>query len=104
MHDRLGAGCHLDRAISGWPATGDLQLMVAQRLPCASVSYGFIVSSTVSHYWPLVLRRERLLDEAELLALATEKGAYVQDEEIEGADSSLIGDSLLQGQDELALR
>ena len=58
----------MDRAISGWPATDDLHLMVAQRLPCASVSYGFIVSSTVNKYWPLVLKRERLLDEAQLLA------------------------------------
>lgn len=80
MHTRLGAGCHLDRAISGWPGTGDLHLMVAQRLPCASVSYGFIVISTVNHYWPLVLARERMLDEAELLALAIEEDTYDDDE------------------------
>jgi hypothetical protein len=97
MHDRLGAGCHLDRAISGWPATGDLHLMVAQRLPCASVSYGFIVSSTVARYWPLVLRRERLLDEAELLALAE------QDEGLEGMDTPLRQDSSFEEEEELAM-
>ena len=102
MHDRLGAGCSLDRAISGWPATGDLHLMVVQRLPCASVNYGFIVTNTVSHYWPLVLRRERLLDEAELLALATEKGAYEHDQELERMISSLNEGSSLQ-EEELAL-
>lgn len=103
MHDRLGAGCHLDRAISGWPATGDLHLMVAQRLPCASVSYGFIVSSTVNHVWPLVLTRERLLDEAELLALAAENDAYDPDEKVTSAAFSLREGELLEGEERSAL-
>ena len=101
MHDRLGAGCHLDRAISGWPATGDLQLMVAQRLPCASVNYGFIVSSTVNHYWPLVLSRERLLDEAELLALATENDSYDPDEKLASTPILCKDEELIETEDQL---
>jgi hypothetical protein len=88
MHSRLGAGCLLDRCVSGWPGTGDLHQMVARRLPCASVSYGFIVDSTVEWYWPIVLRRERLLDEAELLALATE--ADCGDTEAASADERTV--------------
>ena len=56
MNGRLGGGCLLDRAASGWPGSGELHQMVAVRLPPASVRYGFIDRCTVERCWPVVLR------------------------------------------------